>query len=150
MGKLAKAQQLSGTEWRLVLKVTFLLPVVRLGVKLLPFKTVMSLSGWHPSRYANGARASVISPDRLARLVEVVSHHSFLRPTCLDKAVVLVGLLRRNGVEADLQIGVTKTDGKFEAHAWVEHRGQVILGGPVERYAPLLPLEATRRQGQLA
>ena len=139
MGKLHKAWALSGAEWRLLLKVALLLPLVRLSVKLLPFKSVVSLFPGKQSRDGNATGAPAIRPERVAYLVEAVARHHFLKPTCLEKALVLSGLLNRCGVEADLRIGTAKQDGKFEAHAWVEHRGQALQGGPVERYAPLLP-----------
>ena len=131
MRKLAKARELSHGEWLLLLQSSVFLPAVRCGLKLLPFKTVMALFAGKQS-------------------LEVASCHHFLKPTCLEKALLLIRILRQRGLEADLRIGTAKTDGRFEAHAWVEHRGQVLLGGPVERYSSLLPLEATRRQSQLA
>ncbi|OFV94540.1 MAG: hypothetical protein A3H28_11795 [Acidobacteria bacterium RIFCSPLOWO2_02_FULL_61_28] len=153
MGKLAKARDLSRGEWLLLLQSSVFLPAVRCGLKLLPFKTVMALFAGKQSLDAldgKRVRSDRIRPDRLAYLVEVASCHHFLKPTCLEKALLLIRILRQRGLEADLRIGTAKTDGRFEAHAWVEHRGQVLLGGPVERYSPLLPLEATRRQSQLA
>ena len=150
MGKLAKARELSGAEWLLLLKVFALLPVVRLGVKLLPLKTLLSVFRGKQSRNGQETGEDLIGPDRLAYLVEVASRHHVLKPTCLEKSLVLYGILRRRRVEADLRIGTTKKDGRFQAHAWVEHRGQVLLGGPVERYSPLLPLETARNQDQLA
>ena len=150
MGKLAKARELSGAEWLLLLKVSALLPVVRLGGKLLPFKTLVSLFSGNQSLDGQGTRKDRPAPDRLAYLVEVASRHHLLKPTCLEKSLVLYGILRRKHVEAALRIGTTKKDGRFEAHAWVEHRGQVLLGGPVEHYSPLLPLETARSQDQLA
>ena len=150
MGKLAKARDLSRTEWLFLLKVSALLPAVRCGVRVLPFKTVMALFAGKQSLDGNRVRSDRIRPDRLAYLVEVASRHHFLKPTCLEKALLLSRILRQRGLAADLRIGTAKTDGRFEAHAWVEHRGQVLLGGPVERYAPLLPREAARRQSQLA
>ena len=150
MRKLAKARELSRTEWLFLLKVSALLPAVRCGVRVLPFKTVMALFAGKQSLDGNRVRSDRIRPDRLAYLVEVASRHHFLKPTCLEKALLLSRILRQRGLAADLRIGTAKTDGRFEAHAWVEHRGQVLLGGPVERYAPLLPREAARRQSQLA
>ena len=150
MGKLAKARELSGGEWLLLLKVSVLLPMVRCGVRLLPFKTVVALFAGKASLDGNRARSNRIRPDRLGYLVEVASRHHFLQPTCLEKSLILFRILRRSGLDPELRIGTAKNDGRFEAHAWVEHQGQVLLGGPVERYAPLLTLEEARRQRQLA
>lgn len=150
MQKLRKAWELSGEERLLLLKVLALFPLVCLGVRLLPFRTLVSLLP--KKRPSEGkARGSVLdSAERIAYLVEVASRHHFLKPSCLENGLILSGLLNNRGFESNLKIGTYKTNGKFEAHAWVEHQGRVILGGPVERYAPLLSAEAVGSQRQLA
>jgi hypothetical protein len=35
-------------------------------------------------------------------------------------------LLLGQGIHADLRIGVTRPQGQFEAHAWIEYQGVVI------------------------
>jgi Transglutaminase-like superfamily len=45
---------------------------------------------------------------------------------CLRRSLVLVQLLARRGISAELVIG-TRTDPVFLAHAWVEHEGQPVL-----------------------
>jgi hypothetical protein len=42
--------------------------------------------------------------------------------SCLSKSVALAWMLRREGVDAAVRIGVS-TAGEFEAHAWVEATG---------------------------
>jgi Transglutaminase-like superfamily len=50
--------------------------------------------------------------------------------TCLAQALVTVTLLEREGLPASLRIGVARSvRGKFEAHAWVESGGRVVIGG---------------------
>ena len=50
---------------------------------------------------------------------------------CLTQALVLQYLLLRRGDDAaELHIGVRKDEATdLQAHAWVEHRGQVLIGG---------------------
>ena len=56
--------------------------------------------------------------------------------TCLVKALVAQALLRRYGHPATLCIGAGRTDtGGFEAHAWLEDSGSVLIGGPEARVA---------------
>ena len=45
-----------------------------------------------------------------------------------------------------MRLGVAGGPGRaFEAHAWLEHEGRVLIGGPVEaRYVPLPALDRTR------
>ena len=84
-----------------------------------------------------------MNPDRAAYLVEVASQLQLRKPTCLHKALVLYGLLRRKGVEVDLVIGAKKAADALAAHAWLEHQGHIILGAAEAAcYAPLLALDA--------
>jgi hypothetical protein len=44
----------------------------------------------------------------------------FWRPTCLQQSLALWWLLRRQGIVAELQLGVKKNLTEFSSHAWVE------------------------------
>ncbi|ESA35189.1 microcin j25-processing protein mcjb [Leptolyngbya sp. Heron Island J] len=46
---------------------------------------------------------------------------------CLKKSLVLWSLLRAQGIDGQLRIGVRQDTQKFEAHAWVEWQ-DFILG----------------------
>jgi hypothetical protein len=58
------------------------------------------------------------------------------RATCLTQALALRRLLSRSGYQSSVQIGVRLTDGRFAAHAWVEHESKSLLsnGGDVMQY----------------
>jgi hypothetical protein len=60
------------------------------------------------------------------RMVRSAAHYGFIRPTCLEESLVLWYFLRGYGLAPKLRIGVHKADGKFEAHAWVEHEGETL------------------------
>ncbi len=49
------------------------------------------------------------------------------RPSCLPRSLTLWWLLRRQGLPAELRIGVRREGDRLEAHAWVEQDG-VVLG----------------------
>ncbi len=68
---------------------------------------------------------------RAARLVPGAS--------CLTQALALQSVLSRCGERSSLVLGVdTNNKAKFQAHAWIEWRNRVLIGGPVERWKPLL------------
>jgi hypothetical protein len=80
---------------------------------------------------------------RIAWAVEVASLY-VPKTTCLVKAFAAHELLAREGLPVDLRIGVTKSGGtRFQAHAWVETQGKVVIGGDPTAYTPLPALEAT-------
>jgi hypothetical protein len=50
--------------------------------------------------------------------------------TCLSEAIAARFLLARAGFPSELRIGVRKTGGKFEAHAWLECPDNIVIGNP--------------------
>lgn len=61
-----------------------------------------------------------------ARMVQVAARYSPLRLHCLPRSLALWWLLRRDGLGADLRIGVTPKESGLEAHAWVEYKGLAL------------------------
>lgn len=68
----------------------------------------------------------------IGRLVNIAANHAPGPATCLTRSLLLIWLLRRRGVSADLRIGVNLTQGKLEAHAWVEYAGHF----PLRHFSP--------------
>ena len=64
---------------------------------------------------------------RIGWLLEVARRYSPLPSTCLKDALVLARMLRAEGIDAAVKIGVARGDGGLRAHAWVEHRGAPLL-----------------------
>ena len=58
---------------------------------------------------------------------------------CLAQSLALAWLLGRRGVATDLRLGVSRQQGKFDAHAWLELDGVPINDSSnlMRRYAPL-------------
>lgn len=121
----------------LVVRAWLTVAVYRLALSTLPFRWVRSFSTFRP----RASRATAGRSRDLADLswaVSVVSRR-VPRATCLTQALALQNLLAREGRPAELQIGVAKAaDGAFEAHAWLESEGRVVIGGgDLERFTPL-------------
>lgn len=80
-------------------------------------------------RESAGVRQGKQNPDdvpRVCRMLNAAARYSFGHPTCLEQSLVLWYLLQRRGVSANLRIGVKKSNGNFEAHAWVELEGTAL------------------------
>lgn len=60
------------------------------------------------------------------QMVQIAARYSRRWTTCLKNSLVLWYLLRRQGIAANLQIGVRLEQGQFQAHAWVEYQGLVV------------------------
>ena len=70
--------------------------------------------------------ATTSEVQRVCRMVLAADRHSPMRGTCLERSLALWWLLGRRGITTQLRIGARKSEGKFEAHAWVERNGEVI------------------------
>lgn len=71
-------------------------------------------------------------PELVADTVEAVSGWLPFYTTCLTDALVCRALLDRSGFETDLHIGVAKSGEALQAHAWLVHRGEIVVGGTHE------------------
>ena len=66
------------------------------------------------------------------------------RADCLVQALAGQNWLLRHGISSEIVIGTTRnSEGGFEAHAWLSHGKDVLLGGNIEPYHPLLAGSAT-------
>ena len=61
-----------------------------------------------------------------ARVVAIAAGRGPVRATCLRRSLLLWWLLRRDGIETVVRVGVNHDDGSFNAHAWVEYLGRPV------------------------
>ncbi|HET8564163.1 MAG TPA: lasso peptide biosynthesis B2 protein [Candidatus Binatia bacterium] len=126
-----KFRRLSRLEKRLLLQALFLLPLVALTTKLFGFKsTQCGLATLAPSGNGRNHNLAIkqLHAFITAKMVRAATRHGAYRANCLHQSLVLWWLLRRQGIESDLRIGVHKTGGSLAAHAWVERLGHVLNG----------------------
>jgi hypothetical protein len=77
--------------------------------------------------------------ERVRLAIARVSHRLPWRADCLVQAVAAQHWLRRLGVKTSLHIGISSEGrDRFEAHAWLMHGDEVVTGGDVRDYLPLL------------
>lgn len=127
-------------ERRLLIQATVLLTLVRAGLPLLPFRVLLRLTRGmeRPVRPRRGGDIPVHC------ITWAVRRASRLIPgaTCLTQALTGRVLLARAGHPSELRIGVRKSPAAgFEAHAWLEHEGEVVLGEleDLSHYVPMQP-----------
>lgn len=146
MNALLKYKRLPAPERLLLLRTAALLALFRLALWILPYR---SLRRWMEAALKGQARRKSL-PHDVDRLTWAVRAASRAVPaaTCLTQALALHFLLTRAGHPARVQIGVAKdaTEG-FQAHAWVDSDGRVLLNRPTElaRYAHLTSLEISAK-----
>src|SRR5262245_55511208 len=140
MRSIGRFMALAPAERRLVAAAVGLLGAVRVGLWILPFRCVHGAT-----RTLGKSRRRETDEPTVERIVWAVGAADRLVPgtTCLVRALAVQALLARRGHASQLRLGVTGGGGRaFEAHAWLERDGRVLIGGPVEaHYVPLPALD---------
>jgi len=115
--------------------------LAELALRTLPFTRLLRLSKKIFLKRMGDTALTLFPPVmRLSWLVEVAGRCAPVRATCLKNTLVLSWLLGRRGIPTELQIGVSRGEGRLKAHAWLDYDGQILLGHhEFERYEPLLP-----------
>jgi hypothetical protein len=62
----------------------------------------------------------------IARMVRAAAAHGPYRANCLKQSLALWWLLRVNGIESDVCVGVRRALNGIEAHAWVEYQDRPL------------------------
>lgn len=133
MRQLRKFARLSWADQRLIVKSVVLMWAFRLALWFLPFRRISSLRRHKTSRLSRPST----SPARVSWAVRLAARY-VPQSTCLVQALTARKLLETAGIAAQMQIGVTKKQERFEAHAWVEAHGEVVSGGiDLEQYTRL-------------
>ena len=145
MKRVHKFFRLSAGD-RMLLAIAFiLLGAIRLGLWLLPFRTLLKLL--YKITQQNPPKSQV----DLAKIVWAVNMATLYMPggaKCLARALTSQVLMNSQGYSAQLRIGVAKAEGgKLEAHAWIEYQGRVAIGylKDLYRFIPLPSVEGVQR-----
>lgn len=106
---------------------------------------------WRTQLQAESGPADKMPPLRqVAELVWAVNGVSSRLPerlNCLPRALATRWMMQRRQWPNTLRLGVARSaDGKFEAHAWIEHNGRVIMGlvPDLHRFTQLPALSSER------
>ena len=116
--------ELSWAHRRLLAWTWLLLPLTAIGLRVLGFRRLQALL--HRTEGATDRRDDLTEAQATARIVRGAALWSPLHANCLARSVLLCRLLHRQGLAAELRIGVNRPGGRVEAHAWVEHVGKAL------------------------
>jgi hypothetical protein len=127
MHKVCRFFRLPACDRQLLWKSFSLLWAVRIGLWILPFQKLRTLIEVEVALSCS----SNCDETRVQKIAGSVTRMSRYVPaaTCLAQAMVAQRLLHEAGQPSDLRIGVARSQtGEFEAHAWVEAGGRVVIG----------------------
>jgi hypothetical protein len=95
-----------------------------------------------PRGGARRLRAGRRTPAELAAAVQRAARYLPMKTSCLVLALALERLLRSEGLDGTVVLGVRRIEDTIHAHAWVEHEGVMLIGAPPA--STYLPLHRTR------
>jgi hypothetical protein len=147
MKRLHKFLRLTSAERYLLIRAACLLASISLGLRLLPFATLRRLLTRVGAVSAVSRRVEQPASDRIVWAVATASRCVPGARTCLPQALAAQVMLQQWGYPVRLRIGVTRDEeGSFQAHAWVESQGRVVIGGSaLARYTALPTLDRRGR-----
>ena len=139
--ELVRFRALSPAERRVLVSAWCWLLVARVIVRCGPLRSGLALVAGSWAAPGSGRARPTLAVERVVGLVEAAARHHPLTPTCLEKALVTVRLLRDFGAGVELVLGVMRSE-RFAAHAWLEKQGRVMAPGKLDdAYEPLLRLD---------
>jgi hypothetical protein len=121
--------------------------MIRLALWVIPFP---KLYNWAIQFRKGSIGDKPLSNGQVYKVVWAVSAAARRVPkaTCLTQALATQIMLGRRGHRTSLQLGIMKTQaGKFDAHAWVERNGHVLIGlnNTFSQLTRLPPLEGEKQ-----
>ncbi|HSH43988.1 MAG TPA: lasso peptide biosynthesis B2 protein [Arenicellales bacterium] len=142
LNHLPRFFQLPNSDRAALLKAAPILLGTVAGLHLLGLKRTLWLLDRIPlSRRPSDGATGLVAREH--RAVERVSRATGLG-TCLSRSLALYPWLRRQGIDAQLRIGVHKDGHGLTAHAWLESGGEAIGGQASGQYQPFSPIRVGR------
>jgi hypothetical protein len=128
MRKFSSFWSLDGVVKLQILQALFWLPVVTLSLKWWGFKSTQArLCQLLPLRETvETGEDLVYRVLKVNQAVRLAAKYCQPWAKCLQQSLVLWSLLRHQGIDGQLRIGVQQKQGEFSAHAWVEWQGWAI------------------------
>ena len=144
MDNWRKLQELSWSEGYLLAQALLMLPLTSVGLRWIGFRRWQSilsvLAPMAESPDANRTSNSVRHAQIAARMVRIAARYGPFPAACLAESLTLRWLLRRQGIESRLRIGVRTEAGCLEAHAWVEHC-RLVLNDTADVHQRFVPFD---------
>lgn len=132
MGRLFRFINYPFREQLALVQVSILLLSIRVALIFLPFRTISRFTQSMRREKPDLNAAEIVSMKRIIWAINRAGGPILRDRACLTQALVGQVLLNRWGVSTRVKIGVLKDrEGHFQAHAWLENDGQVLLGGTV-------------------
>jgi hypothetical protein len=139
--------RMSASEQGLFLRALFLLPLIKLGLRLFSFTKLAQMLDAERT-IVTAAPDARRKTKQVVKVVAIAANHGFVEANCLPRSLTAHWLLRGLGVASEVRFGGANRESQFEAHAWIECAGEAfdVTGNDLEQFAPFDAPVAGRRQ----
>jgi hypothetical protein len=129
--------KLSSRDKLVAFESLFWVIFIRIIIWIFPFLFVQKIVQKIAIYLANDI--NTVSMKRIMIMILIASRY-VPRATCLVQALAGYILFSKYGYTTSIKIGVLNEKGEFEAHAWLEHEGGVVLGESEKDYNTILEI----------
>jgi len=139
MSIFANWWQLPLREKALLARFVFCLPWVSFALRFFGYlRTRNFLSRFINQHVLHPANpGELLKAQRDAQLLAIAGRRGLISATCLRQSVLLEYYLKRQGLAAEIKIGVRKENDAFDAHAWVELNGIALAQDDISHHQVL-------------
>ncbi len=124
--RFLRLSKIRPANWIDVLRAYWHLSEARLHMMRTPPPDLLGMENRIVSNDASIAPLDIRIIRRRTKLIDLAGSFPFSWAQCLQRSLALRAWLRRQGIDVTLTIGVRKSNGSLEAHAWLEYAGIVI------------------------
>jgi len=125
---ISRFLQLPSRQQAMAVEALFTLVVVSIALRCLPYRSWRAELGT-PAGSPPAADA-IATAREVGRSVVAVARNLPGRPQCLAQALAARAMLKRRGIDSELNLGVNKDRAAINAHAWLAVGKQIVTGGP--------------------
>lgn len=100
---------------------------IRIAIVVLPLQRIVNVMNGINRRWPRTSSAP-IEIRRAARRITQAAAYCPIPTTCWSRTIAAHFLMSRLGFVSVPKVGVSKGDGNFAAHAWLECRDEILIG----------------------
>jgi Transglutaminase-like superfamily len=134
---------LEPSKRRLLIVTFLLLNSIRVGFLFARFSFLQKVLNQFSTFHSDKSDHPSIEVDQIIWAINVSTQLSPGQAKCLARALTVHTLMKQQGYDPILQIGVIKNaEEEFQAHAWLEYQGKIVVGElpNMEKYSKLHPV----------
>ncbi len=143
MKRLLRMLRVDRAEIRLFAASLAAMGAIRVALAVAPLQRVIGWINAGQGRWA-GKEIAQLDIQRVALRIAQAAAYCPLPTTCLSRTLAAYMMMSRLGFASVPKIGVSTTDGIFEAHAWLECQDGIVIGQTSpdgKTYTPVPSLE---------